>query len=365
MKKVSIWMFLAVLLVGCSQVKETIETQSTSDASSNDSFDDTFYPIINLNINTSRDDYYNDFYKSKDFQTIGRELEVLSTSHFSTDDYYMAEGQQLSLATVQSDLLKWKSDDVPYSLQPKKDDNVGGNTNVIMTSSIYELDFYQKSGDTYALKGMSFGIVLDPNTKPDNSGVVNLTTPLSEEYLSTYGRQVIDTFYKYIQNNKTFKESRGLPITIAVYSATNTEESTTNGKYILSTHCNGSLGTIDTIDYKNVIFTSQQAEKEDATTSAEFAQFKSLLKKNATEAVGVVGYGRYDDGDITNLTIKIHMNVKTYVEMQYLIAITAEDLNSRFSKPVNISVLLYSQDELEALIIKERGEDAKSIMVNY
>lgn len=365
MKKVSIWVLLVVLLVGCSQVKETIETQSTSEASSNDSFDDTFYPIINLNINTSRDNYYNDFYKSKDFQTIGRELEVLSIPYFSTNKYYMAEGQQLSLAKSQSDLLKWQNDDVPYSLQPKKDDNIGGNTNVIMTSSIYELDFYQKSGDSYALKGMSFGIVLDPKTKADGAAVTNLTTPLSEEYLSSYGKQVMDTFYKYIQNDKAFKDSKDLPITIAVYSATNTEESMNDGKYILSTHCNGSFGTIDNITYNNVVFTSQEAEKEDATTSAEFSQFKSLLKKNATEAVGVMGYGRYDDGDITNLTIKIHMNVKTYVEMQYLIAMAAEDLNTRFSKQVNISVLLYSQDELEALIIKERGKDAKSIMVNY
>ena len=30
-----------------------------------------------------------------DFQTIGRELQILSTDHFSTNDYYMSEGQYL------------------------------------------------------------------------------------------------------------------------------------------------------------------------------------------------------------------------------------------------------------------------------
>lgn len=365
MKKIGIWMLLTVLLVGCSQVKEKVETQSTSEASTNDSFDDSFYPIVNLNINTNRDEYYNDFYKSKDFQTIGRQLEVLSTPHFSTSDYYMAEGQQLKLATAQSDLLKWKSDDVPYSLQPKKDDAIEGNTNVIMTSSVYELDFYQKSGTNHVLKGMSFGIVLDPKTKPDNGGVTTLATPLTEAYMESYGRQCVETLYNYIKNSKPFKDSKDLPIVIAVYQATNTEESYIDGRYILSSYNNGSLGSVEKVDYKNVIFTSVDAEKMDSTTSAEFAQFKSLLKKSATEAVGVVGYGSYSDESLTKLTIKIHVNVKTYAELQYIILMAAEDLNSRFSKPVDIVTQVYSQDELEAIIYKERGEDAKSIPVNY
>mgnify|MGYP000493187174 CR=1 FL=1 len=41
------------------------------------------------------DDFYQDFSSSEDFQTIGRELQALSTDYFSTSDYYMSEGLQL------------------------------------------------------------------------------------------------------------------------------------------------------------------------------------------------------------------------------------------------------------------------------
>ena len=54
---------------------------------------------INLAPATSKltfvDNYYTSFGQTSDFQTIGRELQVLSTEHFSTDDYYMSSGQYL------------------------------------------------------------------------------------------------------------------------------------------------------------------------------------------------------------------------------------------------------------------------------
>lgn len=362
MKKLSMLLVLALLLTGCSRVKETIETQSTNEVSTNDSLDDTFYRYINLKVNSSRDDYYNDFNKSKDFQTIGRELEVLSTPHFSTDNYYMAVGQQIPLATMQKDLLRWKGDENPYSLQPAKDEEIDGNKNVIMVGSVYEIDFYKKSGDKYTLEGMSFGIVIDPMIKEDNQNPKALSTVLSSEVIEEYGRECIKTFYEYLSNDEELSK---LPAMICVYQATNPAESYTNGKYILSSYCNESLGSIEKLEYNNVIFTSSDAEKEDAVTSSEFAQFKSVLKNKATEAIGVIGYGRYKDGDLKSLNIKLNVNVKTYAELEYIISIAAEDLNSRFSAPVDITVEVHSQDAFEAFIIKERGNDAKSFLTNY
>lgn len=361
MKKISILLLLVVLLSGCSQVKETVETQSSNEASNNDSFGDSFYRIIKLDINSSRDDYYNSYSQTKDFQSIGSELSVLSIPHFSTDKYYKAEGQQIKLSKIQEDLLKWKTDERKYSLQLKNDEAIEGNTGVIMVSSVYELDFYEKSGDSFKLSGMSFGIVLDP-VKQDGTA---LGTALSDESIKEYGKKCIETFYSYLTNDEDLEKIKDIPTNIAVYQATNSAESNYNGKYILSSFCSGSLGAIEDVNYKNLIFTSSEAEKQDAVTSSEFAQFKNTLKKNATEAVGVIGYGRYRDGSLANLNIKLNVNVKTQVELEYLVAIAAEDLNGRFSAPIDITVEVHSQDGLEGFIVKERGSDAKSYLTNY
>ena len=38
----------------------------------------------------------------------------------------------------------------------------------------------------------------------------------------------------------------------------------------------------------------------------------------------------------------------------------ADNINSKFTQDFNIKVLVYSQDELMAVIIKQKGEDAKT-----
>ena len=62
------------------------ETKSSQDTSSTDSLDDSFYPIVNLGTNLVRETFYQDFSSSEDFQTIGRELQALSTDYFSTSE---------------------------------------------------------------------------------------------------------------------------------------------------------------------------------------------------------------------------------------------------------------------------------------
>lgn len=54
------------------------------------------------------------------------------------------------------------------------------------------------------------------------------------------------------------------------------------------------------------------------------------------------------------------LNIKTYTELLYLTSVIADNINSKFTQDFNIKVLVYSQDELMAVIIKQKGEDAKT-----
>lgn len=352
MKRIIYGFMCLFLLVGCSQVKEQVETQTTDEVSSTDSLNDTFYSVITRDINTTRDSYYTDFGQTSDFKTIGRELELLSIPHFPTDTYYKAEGQYVGVNDF-NQLLK-RADDVekyPYTLQPQKGTTLEGVVNPVMVGYVYEQDFYIKSGDTFTIKGLSLAIVIDPSDESGNRVTMQQAT------INSYGEECIKKLYTYL---RTKKELNDVPLNITVYQATNPDESLIGGRYILSSYCENSVGKIKELNYKNVIFTSSEAEQLDITTYSEFVQFKSLLKNNGTEAVGVIGYGRYKDDELQSLLIELNLNVKTYSELIYIVSIAAEDLNNRFSQSVDIRVVVNSQDGLSAVIIKERGEDAKS-----
>ena len=236
-----------------------------------------------------------------------------------------------------------------------------------MITTIYEQDFYQKSGDDYVLKGASLAIVLDPT---DASGDA-LLSYMDESAVVEFGQQTIRNLYEEIQNYNEddenaisgFKELKNQPLLITVYYATNTNESDIDGRYILKSYCDGSLGDIETLDYHTYLFTISEASQADEETYSQFEIFKNNMKNASFEAVGVVGYGRYKDGEIQSMRININVNVKTYTELVYLVETAADEVNSQFSNDFDITVQVSSQDQLEAIIIKDQGEDARSILL--
>ena len=356
MKKIAVLLIAVLLLTGCHDAKETVESQTANDVSTVESLDDSFYRVVNFNINLNRDNYYNSFGQTSDFQTIGRELQIISTAHFSTDNYYMSEGQYLKTEDMNK-LLRRSSnpDEYPHTLQVQRGQTVGGIENPIMVSTVHEQDYYQKEGDKYELKGLSLAIVLDPR-KEDNS---RLTTSMDDGTVVEFGRQSINKLYEYLQTKKELKD---IPANICVYYATNTNESDINGRYILKSYCDGSVGNIETLDYHIYMFTSEEATAADEETSSQFEIFKSNMKKAATEAVGVIGYGRYKDSVIQSMNINLNINVKTYEELIYLVSLAADEIDNQFTG-FDVKVLVYSQDKLEAIIIKDKGEKAKSSLL--
>lgn len=356
MKKIAVLLIAVLLLTGCHDAKETVESQTANDVSTVDSLDDSFYRVVNFNINLNRDNYYNSFGQTSDFQTIGRELQIISTAHFSTDNYYMSEGQYLKTEDMNK-LLRRSSnpDEYPHTLQVQRGQTVGGIENPIMVSTVHEQDYYQKEGDKYELKGLSLAIVLD-SRKEDNS---RLTTSMDDGTVVEFGRQSINKLYEYLQTKKELKD---IPANICVYYATNTNESDINGRYILKSYCDGSVGNIETLDYHIYMFTSEEATAADEETSSQFEIFKSNMKKAATEAVGVIGYGRYKDSVIQSMNINLNINVKTYEELIYLVSLAADEIDNQFTG-FDVKVLVYSQDKLEAIIIKDKGEKAKSSLL--
>lgn len=347
MKKLFTVILCLLLCTGCTSKTSKKETKSSQDTSSTDSLDDSFYPIVNLGTNLIRETFYQDFSSSEDFQTVGRELQALSTDYFSTSDYYMSEGLQL----VQKDkyqLLKKEK----YSLQPLNGEKVDGQEISKMVENISEQDYYEKSGDKYTLKGMSIAIILDPK------GGTNAT--LSEGSINSYAKEVIPKLYKYLQTKKSIKD---IPTLIAVYRQNDNDENSYNGHFIYSSYCqNRKVGNIKSLDYATYVFTSDEANKADEALYSQFSVFKNNVKNATTEAVGVVGYGKYKDGSIQSLKIQITASVKSYTELIYVVETVADQMDNHFSG-FDSYAIINDQDGLKAVVIKNAGKDAQSTLL--
>ena len=348
MKKLLIGILCLLLCTGCTSKSSKKETKSSQDISSTDSLDDSFYPIVNLGTNLIRETFYQDFSSSDDFQTIGRELQVLSTEYFSTSDYYMSEGLQLVKKDKDELLLRNKK----HSLQPATGETVGGKEVSKMVENISEQDYYEKSGDKYTLKGMSIAFILDA------TGGTN--DVLSDDSVNNYGKEVISKLYNYLQTKKSVKD---IPTLIAVYRKNVKDENSYNGHYIYSSYCkNGKVGSIKLLDYNTYIFTSDEANKADESLYSQFSVFKNNVKNASTEAVGVVGYGKYKDGSIQTMKIQVKVSVKSYTELIYMVETVADEMDSHFSG-VDTYAIINDQDGLKAVVIKNAGEDAQSTLL--
>lgn len=365
MKKILIIGLIALLTTGCSQAKEQVESQTNTNSIVADSLGDTFYAPIKRETNQDRNVFYPTYGGTKDFITIGRDLEKLSSSHFSTDGHYMAEGQYLE-GEFREQLFnrtnKEKSvKEYPNSIQPDRGREIDGVTNPIMVNEIYEQDFYtDDKGEKLA--GVSFALVLDP---ADEKGS-QLVTPMKDETLRSYGEEIIPKFYNYITTDKKLKKIYGeIPIYICVYQAANKIDSYVNGRYILDCYSEGSQGSINKLSFNNLLITSAEAINLDSTTPTEFETLKTELKKLSVDAVNVIGYGKYDGKTLQYLEIEVTVNVKSYGELEFFVSKAADVLNSAFSEIFDIKMSIKTHDNIEATIIKNRGQDAEVIPLFY
>ena len=96
MKKLTILCLVMFLLVGCGKKEDKVQTNVTGDEASMDSLDDSYYKMIKMPRSELSEQFYNDFSTTDDFEVIGRDLQILSSKHFSTSSYYMSEGQHIT-----------------------------------------------------------------------------------------------------------------------------------------------------------------------------------------------------------------------------------------------------------------------------
>ena len=351
MKKILILLITISLLTGCERAKQTVEISSESVEITSTS--ESYYKMINLNPSDSRTEHYLNYSGTTDLMTIGRGLQVLSNEYFSMSSYYMSEGQYLSSGENKELRAFYNSDEHPYSLELSKEEQLQGMSELDMVEDIHEQNYYKKSGNDYKLSGVSFAIILNPRRVDGQP----MQTSITENTLKEFGERCISKLYKAILEMEGLEEIREVPVLITVYRATDSSKSAVDGNYILKSYCDGSVGKVTEVNHKNVIFTSRDAKVLDPATYNEFETIKNNIKEASIESSSIVGIAKYIDNKIQSMTINAHLNIKTYTEAIYLTSVLENNIDSRFSSDFTITVLVYSQDELLAVIIKNSGEE--------
>lgn len=357
MKKIIIMMILMLTVTGCNQAVDTVDDQTQTNVAPSNELDSSFYSIVDFGASNIRTSYYTSFYSTVDFVKIGNGLQRLSSRVFSTDSYYLADGNLLTSDDLTA-LLRRSSDpeEYPHTLQPQRGTTIEGVANPIMVSTIYEQDFYQKSGGDFNLAGASFAIVVDPRDENNN----RLDSQMTSTTIHDYSREIIPTMYEYVKSLEDFKD---VPVNIYVYLATDTSVNDYNGGYILkSVEESGGIGTIEEVDDITVLFASTAASELDYNLNDAFSLFKKEIKDKAYEAVGIIGEGTYSSNSLVKFTIDVNINVKTYTEMIYLVS-TAKEAADDYLLDYPVTIMVSSQDEQIAVINKAANKSGEAIML--
>ena len=135
MKKIVALLAIALVLSGCSDAKNTVENQTANDVSTTDSLDDSFYRVVSFNIEFKSRRLLYCFSENTlwIFKQLDENYRFYLLIYFSTNDYYMSEGQYLKTDDM-NQLLK-RSEDTskyPYTLQAQRGTTDCGIANSIM-----------------------------------------------------------------------------------------------------------------------------------------------------------------------------------------------------------------------------------------
>ena len=296
---------------------------------------------------------------------IGSGLMNLSKEYFSPDQHSYKEGQFLTYdvldATGQDHvgLLGRTTESNPNGMNLPIDTPIetdGGTKKITPTDvlliDIYELDWY----DGKDLEGISLGIVLN-----DKIGDSINPDIVKDDKLRAYGEEVGRKTVSYLRKNYP-EIGQKTPIYVALY-----KESGVNtvlpGTFIEEAYFKSkTIGEYSHLDEAWALFPSAQAKEMDADSSNDFDQFIKEIKRFFPEDTSVIGTGKFVDGYLDSLSIKVTMHAKTWAEANAMIQKVNSSLALMKNKDVKLKVNISSDDVLIAAIEREKESSETTVI---
>ena len=339
MKKISVVFMVLMLLAACAPAQT--ENQDKVIESTDPGDYDILVPFEASPIRYNHGIYLGDV----DLMDIGSRLQEHAKSVFGVNDYYLSEGQILSITRV-NNLLKREDTDNPYGLNPPKgslfDTGVNGKTilDAVLVADLMEINFYSKD-ETPVLNGIAFAIVFNQTFDIDGLSVT-ITDEKLDEYAQTAGRKL----ERYL---RTIQGLENLNIYLALYT-TQKIDSTLPGHFFSEATFTAREGQFTPLNEEWVFFPSQTALAKDVQNSTSFSTLRNAVVQFTPESLGTVGEGLYVNGELSSLRITVNMQAKTYTEVYALTQTLVGLLDGFNHEKYDIIIKVKSNFETVALI---------------
>lgn len=340
-----------LLLVGCSNNSE--ETNNVTVLTETKEGEYTY--IIPF-VSTDTRSYHGTYQSHYDIVEIGIGLEDYSKQYFSTDDYYVQEGQVITRDILLS-LVARESDTNTQGLNSSKGATfLTGNADEsivdpVIVTDVFELDFVKKSKTDYDIDGITLAIIVNKNQTVTVDGVDQSYTITDErlwEYASNAGRKL----ESYL---RTIDGIADMPICILIYS-TASSDATLPGGYIGSGYFTGRTGQFTQMTEKWYLIPTTAASNIDSDTYNKLINMKSAIKEFLPESINIMGQAKYIDGEISLLKIQISVQGKTYAEIKALTQYCTQLIRD-FSTDMRLIVNIKDNDEVISVIERLSGSD--------
>lgn len=274
----------------------------------------------------------------------------LSMQHFSTDQYFIQEGQLLIEETV-SNWLGRESEDNPSGLNPPE----GEEASPLYLASILEHDFYTHNGQDFELSGMTIGLAMNGSYETDE-GVQEI--PQGE--MIEQAQQIAGAVIARIRESDKIGS---VPIVVGVYEQADSND-LSGGTYILEGLNQVESDEIEwtTLNEERLLFPLDGDTTDEGNT---FRNFQEDVETVFPSLNGIYARAHYIDETLASLTI--HVTTKFYGRGE-VIALTQyleTAATNHLPDHARIQIEVESLNGLESFLNREVGEERFKSHVLY
>lgn len=298
-------------------------------------------------------------YREADVVEIGRRLLSKSKEHFSTDKYFVAEGQVIDIDRYY-DYLSFKSDTNPEGLMTKYDElEIDGTTlyNPIFVSDLYEYNFHHFD-DAKNVQGVSIALVLrrlHVNDKKTGS-----YHRLSDEALFNIGQAI---GIQLAASIRSIEGMASVPIYIGLYAQTSEEDKLPNnylpGSFIGDGFSKDRSFKFSENSEKWIMLSDSEAIDLVPEVRSDFYQLKSKITSFVgDETIGFVGRAFVVEDELGSIRLEVNANAKTYLELYGLAQYITQEVDDLGKYDVDVKVDIRILGNMRVTIVKEPGAKA-------
>nr|WP_321292896.1 CamS family sex pheromone protein [uncultured Trichococcus sp.] len=354
------------LLASCGQLAETQTTENTTKngpekvtvQTTQNQLSTDYYPALivdgkyqfsqNRGVSLSLNSTAN----IKDFEA---DLLDVAKNVFPTDQYFFQEGQVIDYDTTRLWLGRY-SDSNPDGLNPTDNGSTDAATREpIYLEQILEQDYMIQNENGFELAGMAIGLAMN-SVDYYKVNDVPMEQAISRDKLEEQAKAYADTIISRLRQTEGLES---IPIVIGIYEQT-AQDSPIGGVYLfegVSTE-GTAISEWITRNESKVVFPLQSGTQTEE--SSNFDNFKNEVQDFFPNLNGIVGEGKYIDGQLMSLEIDIM--TQFYGETE-IIAFTQHvtDAAGRFlPQNIPVEITIESINGIESFLTRETNSQGFS-----